>query len=45
MGEIKLINGLFPCGKHADVTIFRTSLLNCLDDFESVEADEGLRYQ
>ena len=42
-GEMKWINGPFPCGKYADVTIFRASLLTCLDDFERVEADDGYR--
>ena len=43
MGEMKWINGPFPCGKYADVTIFCTSLLTCLDGFERVEADDGYR--
>ena len=40
-GEMKWINGLFPCGKYPDVKIFRASLLTCLGDFERVEADDG----
>ena len=40
-GEMKWINGPFPCGKYPDVNIFRASLLTCLDDFERVEADDG----
>ena len=40
-GEIKWINGLYPCGKYPDVIIFHASLLSCLDDFERVEADDG----
>ena len=43
MGEIKWINGPFPCGKYADVTIFCASLLTCLDGCERVEADDGYR--
>ena len=40
-GEVKWINGPFPCGKYQDVTIFRESLVSFLDDFERVEADDG----
>ena len=43
MGEIKWINGSFPCGKYADLTIFCASFLTCLDDFERVGADDGYR--
>ena len=43
MGEIKCINGSFPCGKYADVTIFCASLMTCLDHFERVEANDGYR--
>ena len=41
MGEMAWLNGPFPCGKFVDVTIFRASLLTCLDDFERVEANDG----
>ena len=44
MGEMKWINGLFTFEKDTDVTIFRASLLTCLDDFERVEADDGYRH-
>ena len=40
-GEMKWINGPFPCGKFPNVTIFCASFLTCLDDFERVEADDG----
>ena len=40
-GEIAWLNGPFPCGKFADVTIFRASLSTFLNDFETVEADDG----
>ena len=40
-GEIKWLNGPFPCGKFPDITIFRSSLMTFLDDFERVEADNG----
>ena len=40
-GEVKWINGPFPCGKYQDVTIFCKSLVSFLDDFERVEADDG----
>ncbi len=40
-GEISWLNGPFPCGKFADVTIFRASLSTFLDEFERVEADDG----
>jgi len=40
---MKWINGPFPHGKYADVTIFHASLLTCLDHFERVEADDGYR--
>jgi hypothetical protein len=40
-GELKWINGPYPCGKYNDITIFRDSLVSFLDDFERVEADDG----
>ncbi len=33
-GEMKWINGPFPCGKYSGVKIFHASLLTFLDDFE-----------
>jgi hypothetical protein len=41
MGEIKWLNGPYPCGKYNDITIFRDSLVSFLDDFERVEADDA----
>ncbi len=40
-GEMKWINGPFPCDKYPGVKIFRASLLTCLDDFERVELMMG----
>ena len=40
-GDVAWINGPFACGKHPDMTIFRTSLLSFLGEFERVEADNG----
>jgi hypothetical protein len=41
MGEIKWLNGPYPCGKYNDITIFRDSLVSFLDDLERVEADDA----
>jgi hypothetical protein len=40
-GEIAWLNGPFPCGKFANVTTFRASLLTFLDKFERVKANDG----
>ena len=39
-GDMKWINGPFPCGGFSNVKIFRASLLTCLDPFERIEADD-----
>ena len=40
-GDMKWINGPFPCGGFPDIKIFHASLLTCLDSFERIEADDG----
>ena len=40
-GEIKWINGGFPCGQFNDLTIYRASLATMLDPQERYEADDG----
>lgn len=42
-GHIVWINGPFPCGRYADITIFRRDLIHELEDNEKVEADKGYR--
>jgi DDE superfamily endonuclease len=42
-GHIVWINGPFPCGSFADITIFRSGLKWALDCGERVEADAGYR--
>lgn len=37
-GDIVWINGPFPCGEWSDLRIFRSSLIDYLDDNERVEA-------
>ena len=40
-GEIKWINGGFPCGQFNDLTIYRALLATMLDPQERYEADDG----
>ena len=40
-GNIVWINGPYPCGDYPDISIFRLSLLNFLENGERVEADDG----
>ena len=42
-GDIVHINGPFPCGAWADLTIFRSKLMHMLLPGEMVEADNGYR--
>lgn len=42
-GDIVHINGPFPCGSSPDISIFRSKLINKLEDGEMVEADRGYR--
>jgi hypothetical protein len=44
-GDIVHTNGPFPCGSWPDITIFRSCLMDKLDDGEMVEADRGYRGQ
>ena len=40
-GLICWIHGPFPAGKYNDIKIFKSSLMNALDDDEMVECDDG----
>jgi len=40
-GDIVWINGPFPAGDWNDLTIFRQALINFLEEWEIVEADDG----
>ena len=40
-GELAWLNGPFPAGSWADITIFRHMLMHQLDENERVEADDG----
>ena len=40
-GDLCWISGGWPAGRYADVTIFRNGLINNLDPYERVEADDG----
>lgn len=40
-GELAWLNGPYPAGKWADITIFRHVLMHQLDENERVEADDG----
>lgn len=40
-GDIYWVNGPFPCGCWPDISIFRESLMDELDECERVEADKG----
>ena len=40
-GDIVLVHGPFPCGKYADITIFRHALKHFLGEGERAEADSG----
>ena len=40
-GDLVWVNGPFPCGNYPDISIFRSSLMSHLEEFERVEADDG----
>ena len=40
-GDLVWVNGPFPCGQYPDISVFRSSLMSHLDEFERVEADDG----
>ena len=40
-GDIVWVHGPFPCGDWPDIVIFRSAMINYLDNGERVEADDG----